>query len=312
MKHVVKRVLLALLPAIALPAAAAGNSVASVAVSRDGHVFFSDYIRNRIWEFTPGDGLRLRIRGKHTHHLDLGEDGTLYGEDVPPDRRWPSLWRMTPDGTVSDAGPATGAGPDGPYPGTVFLAGRDGGFEYLKECRLVRLSPDGRETPLAGNSCPERAWKEDALRYGHLHGSLVRGRDGAVWFSDARTVRRVGADGSVRTLAGRPVNLFADPQPHERRFDRVMGLAIDLHGNLFIADRKTRRIIRIAPGGGETIVATLGPLTSPSGLGIAGEDLYVVAESRLPVPPFLAGLTGNPRLIRISPAGRVTTVARVR
>jgi hypothetical protein len=219
---------------------------------------------------------------------------------------------MTPDGTVSDAGSAAGAGPDGLYPGTVFLAGRDGGFEYLKECRIVRLSPDGRETPLAGNPCPERAWKEDALRYGHLHGSLVRGRDGAVWFSDARTVRRVGADGSVRTLAGKPVDLFAEPMPGERRFDRVMGLAIDLHGNLLVADRKTRRIIHIGQGGGETVVATLSALTSPIGLGISGEDLYVVAESRLPVPPFLVGLVGSPRLIRISPAGEITTVARVR
>jgi hypothetical protein len=309
MKRAARRVFFALLPAIALPAAAAGNSVASVVVARDGRVFFSDYIRNRIWEFTPGHGLRLRVSGKHTHHLDFGEDGTLYGEHVPPDRRWPSLWRMTPDGKVSDAGPA---GPDGPYPGTVFLVGRDGGFEYLKECRIVRLSPDGRETPMAGNPCPDRAWKEDALRYGHLHGSLVRGRDGAVWFSDARTVRRVGADGSVRTLAGKPVDLFAEPRPDERRFDRVMGLAIDLQGNLLVADRKTRRIIRIGQGGGETVVATLSALTSPIGLGISGEELYVVAESRLPVPPFLAGLVGSPRLIRISPAGKISTVARVR
>jgi hypothetical protein len=312
MKSVVKRALFALLPVIVFPAGAAANSVASVVVSRDGRVFFSDYIRNRIWEFTPGGGLRLRVRGKHTHHLDLNEDGILYGEHVPPDRRWPSLWRMTPDGIVSNAAPAAGAGPDGPYPGTVFLAGRDGSFEYLKECRIVRLTPDGRETPVAGNPCPERAWKEEALRYGHLHGSLVRGRDGAVWFTDARTVRRVGADGSVRTLAGRSVDLFAEPQSDERHFDRVMGLAIDLHGNLVVADRKTRRIIRIAPGGDETVVATLGFLASPIGLGISGEDLYVVAESRLPVPAFLAGLAGNPRLIRISPAGRITTVARVR
>jgi hypothetical protein len=308
----VRPVLFALLAAVALPAVAAGNSVASVVVSRDGHVFFSDYIRNRIWEFTPGDGLRLRVTGKHTHHLDLGEDGTLYGEHVPPDRRWPGLWRMTPDGTVSDAGAASSAGPDSLYPGTVFLAARDGAFEYLKECRIVRLSPDGRETPVAGHSCPERAWKEDVLRYGHLHGSLVRGRDGAVWFSDARTVRHVGADGSVRTLAGKPVDLFAEPRPGERRFGRVTGLAIDLRGNLFIADRQSRRIIRIAPGGGETVVATLSGLTSPIGLGISGQDLYVVAESRLPLPPFLAGLFGSPRLLRISPAGKITTVARVR
>jgi hypothetical protein len=42
MKPVVKRVFFALLPAIALPAAAAANSVAGVVVARDGRVFFSD------------------------------------------------------------------------------------------------------------------------------------------------------------------------------------------------------------------------------------------------------------------------------
>ena len=284
---------------VALPEAAGANSVASVVAAPDGRVYFSDYILNRIWEVSGRGALRVVIRGKHTHHLALGRDGSFFGENVPPDRRWPSLWRMAPDGTVTEV-PSPG------YEGTVFGMSPDGTFVYVKQCRIVRLSREGVETPVAGLSCGERAWKDDVLRYGHLHGSLALAADGRLYFSDARTVRRVAADGTVSTLGGKPVALFADPQPGEARFDRVMGLAVDVRGNLFVADRKTRGVIRIAPGGRTSLYARLGALTTPIGLGLQGEDLLVVTQSRLSLP---AGLT-RLAVRRIYPDGTVTFLAR--
>ena len=80
----------------------------------------------------------------------------------------------------------------------------------------------------------------------------------------------------------------------------------DSRGNLFVADRKTRGVIRIAPGGRTSLYARLGPLTTPIGLGIAGENLLVVTQPRLPLPTGLTRISVS----RISPGGTLTLLAR--
>src|SRR5437667_12502025 len=69
---------------LALPGEASANSVASVVVAPDGRVYFSDYISNRIWEVSARGVLRVVIEGKHTHHLALGQDGSLYARTCRP------------------------------------------------------------------------------------------------------------------------------------------------------------------------------------------------------------------------------------
>jgi sugar lactone lactonase YvrE len=294
---------------LCLPCAARANSIASVVADRAGHVYFSDYVRNRVWKVEPDGRLTEWVRRKHTHHLVADENGTLYGEDVPPRGGTPELWEMTPEGVLTDVFRARRMGHAASYRGTVFTIDKSGTLLYLRDCQIVRLTAAGELEPWAGRRCGGDVWASDTLRYGHLHGSLAWGPNGVLYFSDARTVRRVAPDGSVTTLSGRPVTLFADPQPDERRFDRAMGIAVDGSGNIYVADRRDRSIRRLTPNGKETTVARLPFFWSPTGLGRAGDDLYVVANLRFSTPGFLSGVIGSPAVFKITPDGRLTALA---
>jgi glucose/arabinose dehydrogenase len=303
-------VLLAVLSAFSSSVRA--NGIATVVVDRSGSLYFSDYIRNRVWKVAPGGALSVWVRGKHTHHLVLDDNGVVYAEQVPPAGGAAELWEASPDGRVSDLFRAGRRGQSATYRGTVFTIDRSGTLLYLRDCQIAKLTADGRLEAWAGRRCSGDVWKSDTLRFGHLHGSLAWGPDGTLYFSDARSVRRVAPDGTVTTLGGKPATLFADPQPGEARFDRAMGLAVDSRGNVFVADSRDRAVKRVEKDGSTTIVGRLRFLWSPIGLGLSGETLYVVANLRIPTPGFLAGVVGNPSVFSLTPAGKLAIVASAR
>jgi len=303
--------LAALLGLILSPAAARSNGLASVGVDPQGRVFFSDYLHNRIWRIGPDQQLVMWVKGKHTHHLVLDENGTLFGEDVPSGHGTASLWQMTAEGVLTEIFRATRKGQAVNYKGTVFTIDRSGSWIFVRDCQLVRVSADGRLTAWAGRRCSGDVWGSDTLRYGHLHGSLAWGAGGELFFSDARTVRRVSPDGTVSTLAGKTTTLFADPQPGEERLARAVGLAVGQDGSLFVAEHDTGQVRRIFPAASAATVGTLSTLWSPIGLGISGSDLYVVAQLRAPTPGFFSGAVENPSVFKISPDATVTRVATV-
>jgi sugar lactone lactonase YvrE len=303
-------VLLAVLSAFSPPLRA--NGIATVVMDHAGNVYFSDYIRNRVWKVAPGGALSVWVRGKHTHHLVLDENGALYGEEISSRGVAQGIWEASPDGHVSDLFRAERKGHSATYRGTVFTVDRSGSLLFLRDCQIAKLTADGRLESWAGRRCTGDVWTSDTLRYGHLHGSLAWGPDGTLYFSDARSVRRVAADGTVTTLGGKPVTLFADPQPGEARLDRAMGLAVDSKGNVFVADSRDRAVKRVEKDGTTTIVGRLPFLWSPTGLGLSGETLYVVANLRIPTPGFLAGMVGNPSVFAFTPAGVITNVASAR
>ena len=292
--------------AIATPPAHA-NSVASVAVSPRSEVYFSDYVRNRIWRLDTSGRLTVVLTGRHTHHLVLGPDSSLFGEHVPMDPADPlraSLWKLMPGGGLIEIVRNEKGTKGTPYEGTVFAIDAEGQIYFLHECQLVRLELDGSLAPLAGRSCGNAWWVDDALRYGHLHGSLAWAPDASLYFSDARTVRRIALDGSVRTVDGAEAELFAPARPEEMVFRRVLGLAVDVRGTVYVAD-DSNRLLKLAPNGQVTLLANSSWFWKPAGLGAAGNDIYLLEERRLS-PRLVADLFGSPRLRRITVDGEQT------
>lgn len=78
---------------------------------------------------------------------------------------------------------------------------------------------------------------------------VIRGPDGALWFCEymGQRIRRIAADGTIRTKAGSGQRGFAgDGGPAlEASFDRPHELRFDRAGNLFIADMSNQVIRRI-------------------------------------------------------------------
>ncbi len=291
-------------------AGAYANSIASIALS-DEKVFFSDYVRNQIWRLNAEGQLSVALPRIHTHHLVVDQQGSLWGEHVTPDGGTATLWVLEPGKGVHQVLPPAKRGETEGYEGTVFTVNGGGDLLFMRECQIMRLSPGGTPVPWAGRNCGGRAWTDDALRYGHLHGSLVWGPRGELYFSDAHTIRRVGGDGSVRTLDGRPTELFGAPAPGELTFQRVMGMAVDRAGVLYVADRNTRSVRKIAANGRAKTFARLGPLWTPTGLATAESGVYVLVEPRH-LPAASGTVIGSPRLLRISSEGNVETLAVAR
>ena len=117
------------------------------------------------------------------------------------------------------------------------------------------------------------------------------------------------ADVIVKTVGGSDQPGSADGPPHAARFDRPTGLALDGHGNLFVADTGNDRIRMISAAGDVTTVAggepgfTDGPVAqarfkAPCGICIGSDGSVYIAD------------TGNHSVRRIKD-GQVSTVAGV-
>jgi sugar lactone lactonase YvrE len=113
----------------------------------------------------------------------------------------------------------------------------------------------------------------------------------------------------VHVLAGDGVADFRDGQSSEARFSDPFGVAVARDGGIFVADAgASQRIRRIAPDGSVWTIAGGPPgfqdgaaadaqFNGPSGLAIAIDGTIYVAD------------TGNHAIRRISPEGRVSTIA---
>jgi hypothetical protein len=181
-------------------------------------------------------------------------------------------------------------------------------------CELVRISKvDGAKTVLAG-----RAW-------GHADGpaleasfsditGLAVAPDGTILVSQANhTIRKVGTDGVVTTLAGLPTRWdFADGSGADARFNQPNGIALDGAGGLLVADSNNHCIRRVDIQTGAT--TTLAGM--PRVMGYADGANPLAARFNLPYSVALDAQgtifvadAGNDCIRRIRATGAVDTVA---
>lgn len=144
---------------------------------------------------------------------------------------------------------------------------------------------------------------------------LIFDRAGNLVFIDGQLVRRITADGIIRTLAGSGQFGFAGDgrSAFTAAFRNPSGLAFDLQGNLYIADTGNHRIRRVTPAGvistyagtgfagfsGDTGPAIAAQLNSPTGLLIDASNILFFAD------------TLNHRVRAVDRFGTIVTLAGV-
>ncbi len=148
-------------------------------------------------------------------------------------------------------------------------------------------------------------------------GSVSMAVDGAgnITFADTlnNTIRRLGANGVVSTVAGQPhAQGTQDGSGSNARFFVPSGVAIDSGGNVYVADTGNHTIRKITPSGIVSTLAGVGGQSgsangtgtsarfkSPSGIvSDSGGNLYVTD-------------TGSHTIRKVTPGGAVTTLAGV-
>ena len=279
-----------------------------IVVNPNGQVYFADIPANAIWRTSSDGKVERVVIGKHSHALVLDSAGNLYGTDPHLTLPIRSMWRLTPQGRLTDVIRPTENLPLGLQ---SFLMD-DAGSVYSVNARsartpellLLKRSPDGRISTLAGSTVGHADGTGSRAKFQGIDG-MAWGPDGLLYLADGPYVRRVKPDGTVSTIGAGPIT--------ERRWDEdLLGIAVDVSGNVYSADHAGRRVLRISPDGSVSTVVRTGSFWAPTGIAIADEELYVLEHLRMPLA-ILGDLAVGPylRVRRVSADGSATELARL-
>jgi streptogramin lyase len=210
------------------------------------------------------------------------------------------------DGTGSGArfNNPSGVAVDGS--GDVFVA--DAGSNVIRE-----ITSGNVVSTFAGTSGVGQAdGTGPAAQFDNPHG-MATDAAGNVYVADSynNTIRKITPGGAVTTLAGTPgLSGSADGTGAAAQFYYPFGVAVDLEGNVYVADLGNLTIRKITPGGVVTTLAgTPGVSGTADGSGAAAQfrrphDVAVDANGNVYVAD------ANAQTIRkITPSGVVTTFA---
>jgi sugar lactone lactonase YvrE len=184
--------------------------------------------------------------------------------------------------------------------GNVYTA------DYLNN--VIRITtPTGAVSTLAGNLTAGHADGQGALASFDGPRKIVTDAYGTTYVADDHAIRKITAQGTVTTLAGKAdVSGFADGTGAAALFYYPEGLTLDQNGNLYVTDSGNASIRKITPSGVVTTVA--GKHAAPSapfaftqlsGLVMDHQGSLIVTEA------------GGPELHKISPNGQVTLFATI-
>lgn len=279
-----------------------------IVVDATGRVYFGDIPANVIWRISKGKKVEKVALGKHSHALVLDSAGNVYGTNPHLTLPIRSVWRLTPDGRMTDVIPPTENFPLGLQSfitdgvGNVYSVNARNA--QTAEMLLLKRGPEGEITTLAGSTVGHADGTGSQVKFMGIDG-MAWGPDGMLYLADGPYVRRVAPDGTVTTLGAGPLT--------EQKWDEdLLGIAVGANGDVYSADHANRRIRKVTPGGAVSTVLRTGSLWAPTGIAVAPDGLYVLEHLRMPLA-ILGDLAVGPylRVHKVSGDGKVTELARL-
>jgi hypothetical protein len=290
------------------------HPASGIVLDRAGNIYFSDL--ETIWKIDTTGRLcvfRAGVSGRHVHELSIDEQDNIYGADLSyeAEKFISDIWRMTPDGKVEYLLERT----DKPPRALSIWRDAQGNNYWIDQNNhtktqtlLLRRTPDGKVTTLAGGSYGHADGKGTAARFSSV-GNMAFGNDGCIYLSDGATMRKVTPDGTVTTLAsGLDARSKEDTPPAlVGSYGNLAGVAVDSANNVFVADAGNRRLLRINREGKVDILLRTDPPFFPNGVAAGrGGSVYV-----LEVGFTLPSTSSGPRVRKITPDGMSTILATV-
>jgi mucin-19 len=253
------------------------NGTSSVATDAQGNVYFSDCHDNVI--------LELETTGKLIDLAGNGIPGSNNGVDPAA-----SFW--LPCGIASDAA------------GIVYAA--DMNNNMIRE-----IMGAGIVTTLAGNpQAGSTNGMGTAASFNAPTGVAVDG-SGNVYVADSKNnlIRKINSAGAVSTLAGSGSSGSTNGMGTAASFNNPTGVAVDISGNVYVADQGNNLIRKISPTGTVSTLAGSGSRGSSNATGVAASfnqpaGVAVDQGGTVYVADF-----GNNLIRAITPSGVVSTWA---
>jgi sugar lactone lactonase YvrE len=247
-------------------AAAQFNSPLDVALDAAGNIYVADCTNHQIRKITPG-GSVITLAG-------IGPVGFFGGgyADGPGN----VAQFKSPSGVVVDAS------------GNVYVADQGNN-------RIRKITPAGNVSTLAGNGTEGYAEGTGTAAMFRVPADIAVDASGNVYVTDRfnHRIRKITPSGVVSTLAGIGTKYtdggFADGPGTSARFNYPIGIAVDVSGNVYVADFENQRIRKITPAGNVSTLAGSGTrgyangpgntaqFNQPTGIDVdASGNVYVV------------------------------------
>lgn len=219
---------------------------------RRGNIYFTDL--KQVWKITADGKQTVVVPAVHTHELFLDADDNLFGEHLSYEGetgKWRfRVWRLSPDGTLSDIIPTTeGMRADYSFvrdsKGTMYWA------DHANETVIKKRTKGGQPTTHAAGTLRRVSW-------------MTVTADGILYLMDSGDLRRIAQDGSVTTVVARLTGL-EKPTPNVSDLNYHMGLWTDEDGAIYVAVAAERLVVRVTADGMSSVVAKSSAPWSPSG-----------------------------------------------
>lgn len=266
-----------------------------IVVDRQGQVYFAD-TGHGVWRIDT-NGRLTSLGGPRFHWMTRDTEGR-FAKTVMP---------TFPDAEVTKLGinPLLMLSSDFP-----LIIAADGVLYYPElasdgRVQVIRFTSSGARTVLA--TLPAKT-ESGAIKW--LNG-MAAGPDGAIYYTEDRSVRLITRQGTISTVAG-PITVpgclrvpsYADDSlgPHLR------GLDVRPDGTVFVAATGCGALLKITVRGEITTVLRTTSPWSPTGVALAGDDVYVLEYLHTAGEDRSAWL---PRVRKVSTDGKVTVVATV-
>jgi hypothetical protein len=291
--------MVALLAALVVIAAVSSSITAhpgsGIVVDRHGEVYFLD----------TGSGVwKIDLHGKLTHL----QEPRFHWMTIDPDDCFSSV--RLPTGARGDIA-RVGATP------TLLVAsdfpiaiGANGNLYYPEYSagsglQIMALTPAGQTRVLTNLI---RAAGGAELRY--LNG-LAAGSDGSLYYTEDDAIRRVSSQGQVSTVIARPALRTCVSIPGTTR-PMLRGLAIDLHGSVYVAASGCGSVLKVTDKGDATVMLQLQSPWTPTAVAVFGTKVYVLeylqTQASMEPEDRLAWL---PRVRKITADGHTSIIASI-
>lgn len=264
------------------------------------------------------DGTQLGVRFYAPSGVALDGAGNVFVVD----RSNHTIRKVTREGVVStfagsakDSGSRDGVGGAARFSNPTAVAADAAGNLYVSDGRstIRKITPAGVVTTLAGLA-GAYGWRDGTgaeARFDSPQGLAVDGA-GNVFVADSNNhcIRKIAADGTVKTVAGSPRSQGAIDGPAEAaRFYNPFCLALDAAGNLYITDyNNTLRVLSTA-GIVSTLAGKAGNSGTADGTGEAARFLNVEGIAVDGAGNVFLSDWSASTIRRVTPAGVVTTLA---
>ncbi len=276
-------------------------------VTADGrvHFFAGNGIKGESGDYAPATS--AQIRGGR---LAVDGAGNLYIDE------WLTIRKVTPDGLISTVPEGSIDGETVTSAGSCGIAANSAGDLFISDCfnyRIRKLTKDGLVSTVAGNGTQGFSGDGGPATSAQINFPFALAADSAgnLFIAEDTRIRRVDSKGIISTVAGTGTQGYTgDGGPAtSAQIGGSRSLAVDLVGNLFIAQRTAVRKVTVAG-----LISTVAGKDTAGFSGDGGpatsaqlydpESIAVDAAGNL----FIADRE-NQRVRKVDPYGIISTVA---